>query len=225
MTDRYVNTHVEEPRGNGTTRVQDVQLSSEARDTGAVIPSLQQVAHDLIVGVGEDPAREGLRETPRRVAESLAFLTEGYHLHPGDIVGDALFAEEFDDIVVVRDIEFYSLCEHHLLPFFGRVHIGYIPNGRIIGLSKLPRLVDVFARRLQVQERLTREIADCVQELLNPVALGVIVEASHLCMMMRGVEKQQSKTVTRHLLGTFHDDVEKRSEFLSLVWQDSSGRS
>jgi len=175
--------------------------------------------------VGEDPTRVGLRETPRRVADSMTFLTEGYHLNPRDIVGDALFEVEFDDIVVVRDIEFYSLCEHHLLPFFGRVHIGYMPNGRIIGLSKLPRLVDVFARRLQVQERLTREIADCVQELLTPTALGVVVDASHLCMMMRGVQKQQGTTITRHLIGAFHDDVDKRSEFLSLLWRDSGGRS
>lgn len=187
-------------------------------------PALQRVARDLLVGVGENPDRAGLRETPRRVAESLAFLTEGYHLDPRAIIGEALFPERFDDMVIVRDIEFYSLCEHHLLPFFGTVHIGYLPNGRIVGLSKLPRLVDVFARRLQVQERLTREIAECLQELLEPIGLGVVVEASHLCMLMRGVQKQQSTTVTNCVLGAFRDNATTRAEFMALVRRDSLGR-
>jgi GTP cyclohydrolase IA len=186
--------------------------------------SLQQAARDLLVGVGENPDREGLRETPRRIAESLAFLTEGYRLDPRAVVGSALFHERFDEMVIVRDIEFYSLCEHHLLPFFGTAHIGYIPNGRIVGLSKLPRLVDVFARRLQVQERLTREIAECLQELLEPVGLGVVIEASHLCMMMRGVQKQHSSTVTNCVLGAFRDNATTRAEFMALVRRDGAGQ-
>jgi len=178
---------------------------------------LEAAVRDVLIGVGEDPERDGLLDTPARVRKSMAVLTEGYRTDPNDVVGDALFEVEYDDMVLVRDIELYSLCEHHLLPFFGRAHIAYIPRGRVVGLSKIPRLVDVFARRLQVQERLTREIAECIQELLDPVGVGVVIEASHLCMMMRGVEKQQSTTRTRTLLGQLRDDDRARAEFLALT--------
>jgi GTP cyclohydrolase I len=167
--------------------------------------------------LGEDPEREGLARTPTRVARSLAWLTRGYRQDAQSAVGEGVFAEPHDHMVMVRDIELYSLCEHHLLPFFGKAHIAYIPAGRILGLSKLPRLVEVFARRLQVQERLTAQIADAVQEVLQPRGVGVVIEAMHLCMMMRGVEKQNSKTITSALLGSFRDDAKTRDEFLRLA--------
>jgi GTP cyclohydrolase I len=178
---------------------------------------LESATRDLLVGVGEDLTRDGLVDTPTRVRKSLELLTEGYRLDPRAVVGDALFDVEYDEMVLVRDIEIYSLCEHHLLPFFGKAHVGYLPRGRVVGLSKIPRLVDVFARRLQVQERLTRQIAECIQEILNPAGVGVVVEASHLCMMMRGVEKQQSTTRTSTLLGQLRDDDRTRAEFLALT--------
>jgi GTP cyclohydrolase I len=178
---------------------------------------LEAAARDLLVGVGEDPSRDGLVDTPARVRKSLELLTEGYRLDPRQIVGDAIFEVEYDEMVLVRDVELYSLCEHHLLPFFGKAHIGYLPRGQVVGLSKLPRLVDLFARRLQVQERLTRQIAECIQELLDPAGVGVVIEASHLCMMMRGVEKQQSTTRTSTLLGQLREDDRARAEFLSLT--------
>ena len=181
---------------------------------GALVES---TTRDLLIGVGEDPTRDGLIDTPARVRKSMEALTEGYRLDPREVVGEALFEVEYDELVLVRDVEVYSLCEHHLLPFFGKAHVGYLPRGRVVGLSKLPRLVDVFARRLQVQERLTREIAECLQELLDPAGLGVVIEASHLCMMMRGVEKQQSTTRTSTLLGQLRDDDRSRAEFLTLV--------
>jgi GTP cyclohydrolase IA len=167
--------------------------------------------------LGEDPDREGLLRTPTRVARSLAWLTRGYRQDASSAVGEGVFAEEHDHMVMVRDIELYSLCEHHLLPFFGKAHIAYIPSGRIVGLSKLPRLVEVFARRLQVQERLTGQIAQAVWDVLQPRGVGVVIEAMHLCMMMRGVEKQNSKTITSALLGSFRDDAKTRDEFLRLA--------
>jgi GTP cyclohydrolase IA len=178
---------------------------------------LESATRDLLLGVGEDPTRDGLVDTPIRVRKSLELLTEGYRLDPRDVVGEAQFEVEYDEMVLVRDIEVYSLCEHHLLPFFGKAHVGYLPQGRVVGLSKIPRLVDVFARRLQVQERLTRQIAECIQEVLDPAGVGVVVEASHLCMMMRGVEKQQSTTRTSTLLGRLRDDDRARAEFLALT--------
>jgi GTP cyclohydrolase IA len=168
--------------------------------------------------LGEDPDREGLRRTPERVARSLSWLTRGYRQDAMSAVGDGVFAEEHDHMVMVRDIELYSLCEHHMLPFFGKAHIAYIPSGRILGLSKLPRLVEVFARRLQVQERLTGQIAQAVEDVLAPLGVGVVIEAMHLCMMMRGVEKQNSKTITSALLGSFRDDAKTRDEFLRLAY-------
>jgi GTP cyclohydrolase I len=167
--------------------------------------------------LGEDPDREGLLKTPERVAKAMAFLTRGRQERLEDIVGDAIFTEDHHNMVMVRDIELYSLCEHHLLPFFGKAHVAYIPNGRIVGLSKLPRVVDHFARRLQVQERLTEEIAGAVQEVLEPLGVGVVIEAVHLCMMMRGVEKQNSRTITSALRGVFRDDARTREEFLALA--------
>jgi GTP cyclohydrolase I len=167
--------------------------------------------------LGEDPEREGLLKTPERVAKAMGFLTRGYGEHLDDVVGDAIFAEEHRNMVMVRDIELYSLCEHHLLPFFGKAHVAYIPDGRIVGLSKLPRIVDHFARRLQVQERLTEEIAGAVDDVLGPLGVGVVIEAFHLCMMMRGVEKQNSRTITSALRGVFRDDPRTRDEFLSLA--------
>jgi GTP cyclohydrolase I len=169
--------------------------------------------------LGEDPEREGLLKTPDRVARALEWLTRGYTLDVADAVGDAVFAETHESMVMVRDIEFYSLCEHHMLPFFGKAHVAYIPNGRIVGLSKLPRIVEIFARRLQVQERLTEQIAEALDRALQPAGVGVVLEASHLCMMMRGVEKQNSATITSALRGVFRSCPMTRAEFLGLAHQ------
>lgn len=174
--------------------------------------------------LGEDPARPGLVRTPYRVARSMAWLTRGYRLGLEDAVGQGIFPDEHDNMIMVRDIELYSLCEHHLLPFFGKAHIAYIPSGRILGLSKLPRIVDMFARRLQVQERLTSQIAEAIEDSVRPLGVGVVIEASHLCMMMRGVQKQNSMTITSALLGTFRDDAKTRDEFLGLAHAGHTGR-
>lgn len=171
----------------------------------------------LLEQLGEDPSREGLERTPQRVWKSLSFLTSGYDQDVGDVVGEAIFDEPYDEMVTVRDIEFYSLCEHHLLPFFGRAHIAYIPEGHVVGLSKLPRIVEVFSRRLQVQERLTTQIADALEEVLQPQGVAVVMEASHLCMMMRGVQKQNSQTMTSAMRGVFKTDARTRHEFLNLL--------
>src|SRR5262245_49192315 len=174
------------------------------------------VRHQLEL-IGEEPLRPGLQKTPDRVAQAMLWLTRGYELNVHDVVGDALFDEEHQGMVMVRDIELYSMCEHHMLPFFGKAHIAYIPNGRIVGLSKLPRIVEVFARRLQVQERLTEQIAEAIQDVLNPLGVGVVIEARHLCLMMRGVEKQNSVTITSALRGVLRDDQAARDEFLRLA--------
>lgn len=176
----------------------------------------QSLVEELLRRLGEDPSRDGLRRTPERVERSLQWLTRGYGLDPRDAIGDAVFEEDHHHMVLVKDIEMYSLCEHHMLPFFGKVHVAYIPNGRIVGLSKLPRIVDVFARRLQVQERLTAQIADALWDVLQPQGVGVVIEAYHLCMMMRGVEKQNSKTITSAMKGGFLSDLRTREEFLRL---------
>jgi GTP cyclohydrolase IA len=167
--------------------------------------------------VGEDPEREGLLKTPSRVAKAMEFLTQGYASSAEEVVGKGIFREEHDNMIMVRDIELYSLCEHHMLPFFGKAHVAYIPNGKIVGLSKIPRIVDVYARRLQVQERLTEQIAEGLCRVLNPSGVGVVIEAYHLCMMMRGVEKQNSKTITSALRGAFREDPKTRDEFLRLA--------
>ncbi|HAW10739.1 MAG: GTP cyclohydrolase I FolE [Candidatus Dormibacteria bacterium] len=178
---------------------------------------LAALARELLAELGEDPDREALLRTPARVAESLRFLTQGYGIDVKDVVRDAVYAEPYEEMVLVRDVEVYSLCEHHLLPFYGRAHIAYMPRGRIVGLSKLPRVVDVFARRLQVQERLTTQIAEALDEALRPYGVAVVIEAFHLCMMMRGVQKQNSQTVTSSLTGVFRNDPKTRSEFLELI--------
>ncbi len=178
---------------------------------------MERLVRDQIKLVGEDPRREGLLRTPKRVAESMAFLTSGYQLDPMTVLNEALFTAESDEMVIVKDIDFYSLCEHHMLPFFGKCHIAYIPRKKVIGLSKLPRLVDVFARRLQIQERMTFEIATTVRKLINAQGVGVVIEAQHLCMMMRGVEKQNSYAITSAMLGAFRNDSRTRSEFLNLI--------
>ena len=172
--------------------------------------------------IGEDPNREGLVKTPERVAKAMAWLTRGYSLTARGVVGDALFEEDHENMVMVRDIELYSMCEHHMLPFFGKAHIAYIPNGKIVGLSKLPRVVEVFARRLQVQERLGEQIANALDEVLQPKGVGVVIEAVHLCMMMRGVEKQGSRTITSSLRGAFRDDAKTRAEFLQIAYGSPS---
>ena len=174
--------------------------------------------------IGEDPEREGLLKTPSRVARAMEFLTQGYTSSAEEVVGKGIFKEEHDNMIMVRDIELYSLCEHHMLPFFGKAHVAYIPNGKIVGLSKIPRIVDVYARRLQVQERLTEQIAEGLCRVLNPSGVGVVIEAYHLCMMMRGVEKQNSKTITSALRGAFREDPKTRDEFLRLA-HSSNGSS
>lgn len=178
---------------------------------------LEEIVRRLLRELGEDPEREGLRRTPHRVAKAYGFLTGGYDQDIGAVVNDAVFTETYSEMVIVKDIDFYSLCEHHMIPFFGRAHVAYIPNGKIIGLSKLPRIVEVFSRRLQVQERLTQQIAETLYTALNPLGVGVVIEARHMCMMMRGVQKQNSVATTSAMLGVFRDDVKTRQEFLSLI--------
>jgi GTP cyclohydrolase I len=176
-----------------------------------------QLVREMIEQLGEDPTREGLQNTPERVEASMKWLMRGYQMSVEDVIGNAIFEEKHESMVLVRDIEVYSMCEHHMLPFFGRCHVAYLPNGKIVGLSKVPRVVEVYARRLQVQERLTDQIAAALMRVLNPLGVGVVIEAYHLCMMMRGVEKQNSKTVTSALRGAFRDDAKTRDEFLRLV--------
>ena len=179
--------------------------------------SFEDLVAEMILRLGDDPEREGMRKTPKRVAKSLAFLTEGYRKRPQEVVGDALYEQSHQNMVLVKDIELYSLCEHHLLPFFGKAHIAYIPDGHILGLSKLARLVEVYARRFQVQERMTEQIAQAVWETTRPQGVAVVVEAYHLCMMMRGVQKQNSKTITSAMRGAFLEDQRTRDEFLRLT--------
>ena len=181
--------------------------------------SFAELVREQLVRLGEDPEREGLERTPERVEKALKHLTRGYELDAEKILKGALFTVNYDEMVIVKDVEMFSLCEHHLLPFFGKVHVAYIPNGKVIGLSKIPRLIDVFARRLQVQERLTTQIAECIQSAIQPQGVGVVIEARHLCMMMRGVEKQHSAAVTSSMLGCFRDEENTRQEFLSLIRQ------
>ncbi len=179
--------------------------------------SLSELMREVLVRIGEDPQRDGLLRTPERTEKALQFLMKGLKEDPEQVLRDALFDVTYDEMVIVKDIEMFSLCEHHMLPFFGKVHIAYIPNGKVLGLSKLPRLVDVFARRLQVQERMTVQIAETIQNAIQPIGVGVVIEAQHLCMMMRGVEKQHSSTVTSSMLGAFRNDDQTRKEFLSLL--------
>ena len=186
---------------------------------------MQDIIRQLLADLGEDPTREGLRDTPKRVEKSLRFLTSGYAADVDAVVNNALFTVDYNEMVIVKDIDFYSLCEHHLLPFFGKCHVAYIPQGRVIGLSKIPRLVEIFSRRLQVQERLTNQIAETIREKVRPLGVGIVMEASHLCMSMRGVEKQNSVAVTSAMLGVFQHDARTRMEFLDLIRRPDSDRS
>ena len=186
-------------------------------DESSPIKEHERLVRRQLELIGEDPDRDGLIKTPARVAASMEWLTRGYDTNVADVIGDALFEETHESMVMVRDIELYSLCEHHLLPFYGKAHIAYIPNGKIVGLSKLPRVVDVFARRLQVQERLTEQVAQALTDALQPLGVGVVVEAYHMCMMMRGVQKQNSSTITSAMRGVFRDDPKTRDEFLRLA--------
>ena len=183
-------------------------------------PGIQDAVQTILVGIGEDPQREGLLKTPDRVARMLDEVTAGYNTDPVKLINGALFEVDYSEMVLVKDIEFYSMCEHHILPFFGRAHVAYIPDGKVIGLSKIPRIVEMFARRLQVQERMTAQIANFLQDVLNPKGVAVVVEGAHMCAMMRGVKKSQTNMTTRSMLGVFKDDPQERAEFLSLISKD-----
>jgi len=183
----------------------------------------EELVREMLVRLGEDPDREGLSHTPARVEKAMRFLVKGYKDDPEALLRKALFTVGYDEMVIVKDIEMFSLCEHHLLPFFGKVHVAYIPNGKVIGLSKIPRLIEAFSRRLQIQERLTTQIAEAIQNAIEPQGVGVVIEARHLCMMMRGVEKQHSSAVTSSMLGSFRSEEETRTEFLSLIRQRTNG--
>ena len=195
-----------------------VKVISPKTEAKPIAPLIE----DLLVRLGEDPKRDGLLRTPRRVEDALRFLTSGYRMDVHKVLNGALYDVKYDEMVVVRDIEFFSMCEHHMLPFYGKMHVAYLPLNKVIGLSKIPRLVDVFARRLQIQERLTQELAQTIQSAIKPLGVGVICEAKHLCMMMRGVEKQHSGAMTSAMLGAFRDQKETRDEFLSLVTRAQS---
>jgi GTP cyclohydrolase I len=209
-TNTAVETFVPTTNGNGNGH-------SPAEGTRLAEASVQQIYAELLTRIGEDPMRDGLISTPRRMEKSMAFLACGYGQTVEQVLHGALFDVDYDEMVIVKDIEFYSLCEHHLLPFYGRAHIAYIPNGKVVGLSKIPRIVDVFARRLQVQERLTQQIAEAIETAIHPQGVAVVLEAQHLCMMMRGVQKQESATVTSAMLGAFKTQPQTRTEFLTLV--------
>ena len=185
--------------------------------------SFEDLVREMLIRLSEDPDREGLVRTPERVRKALQFLTKGYSEDPEALLKGALFTVGYDEMVIVKDVEMFSLCEHHMLPFFGKVHVAYIPNGKVIGLSKIPRLIELFSRRLQIQERLTTQIAEAIQEVIEPQGVGVVIEARHLCMMMRGVEKQHSAAVTSSMLGCFRNEEQTRQEFLSLIRQRSNG--
>jgi len=197
--------------------IEDVNGNSRPADLAV----LQSLVTEMLLALGEKPARNGLLKTPERVAKALAFMTQGYHRDIDQLLNGALFPIEYDEMVIVKDIDFFSMCEHHLLPFYGRVHVGYLPNKKVVGLSKIPRIVDVFARRLQVQERLTVQIAETLKSKLNAHGVGVVVEARHLCMMMRGVEKQNTIAVSSSMLGAFRSQPQTRQEFLKLIRRGS----
>ena len=199
---------------NPATNTEPVTLTSA---------SFEDLVKEMIVRLGEDPTREGLTLTPERSHKALKFLTKGYNEDPETLLKGALFHEKYDEMVIVKDVEMFSLCEHHMLPVFGKVHVAYIPNGRVVGLSKIPRLIELFSRRLQIQERLTTQIAETIQRVIEPQGVGVVIEARHLCMMMRGVEKQHSAAVTSSMLGSFRESEETRHEFLSLIRQRPNG--
>jgi GTP cyclohydrolase IA len=198
-------------------------MKSTTESTTLTSASYEELVREMIVRLGENPDREGLVRTPARVEKAMQFLVKGYKEDPEVLLREALFTVSYDEMVIVKDIEMFSLCEHHLLPFFGKVHVAYIPNGKVMGLSKIPRLIEIFSRRLQIQERLTTQIAEAIQRAVEPQGVGVVIEARHLCMMMRGVEKQHSSAVTSSMLGCFRNEEETRSEFLSLIRQRTNG--
>ncbi|HEY6303644.1 MAG TPA: GTP cyclohydrolase I FolE [Terriglobales bacterium] len=196
--------------------------STDLPATTLTSASYEELVREMLIRLGEDPDREGLSRTPERVEKAMQFLVKGYKDDPDVLLREALFTVSYDEMVIVKDIEMFSLCEHHLLPFFGKVHVAYIPNGKVIGLSKIPRLVEAFSRRLQIQERLTTQIAEAIRNTIEPQGVGVVIEARHLCMMMRGVEKQHSSAVTSSMLGCFRSEEETRTEFLSLIRQHTN---
>jgi GTP cyclohydrolase I len=198
-------------------------IRSETPTPTLTAASFEELVREMLVRLGEDPQREGLLRTPERVQKAFEHLTRGYKEDPETLLKNALFTVNYDEMVIVKDVEMFSLCEHHMLPFFGKVHVAYIPNGKVIGLSKIPRLIELFSRRLQIQERLTTQIAETIQKVIQPQGVGVVVEARHLCMMMRGVEKQHSAAVTSSMLGCFRAEQETRTEFLSLIRQRPNG--
>jgi GTP cyclohydrolase IA len=198
-------------------------MKSTTQPASLTSASFDELVREMLVRLGEDPDREGLTRTPERVHKAFEHLTRGYGEDPEALLRGAQFTVSYDEMVIVKDVEMFSLCEHHMLPFFGKVHVAYIPNGKVIGLSKIPRLVEVFSRRLQIQERLTTQIAETIQKTIEPQGVGVVIEARHLCMMMRGVEKQHSSAVTSSMLGCFRDEQETRTEFLSLLRQRANG--
>ena len=198
-------------------------MKSTTQPTTLTSATYEELVREMLVRLGEDPNREGLTRTPERVEKAMRFLVKGYKDDPEALLRKALFTVGYDEMVIVKDVEMFSLCEHHLLPFFGKVHVAYIPNGKVIGLSKIPRLIETFSRRLQIQERLTTQIAEAIQSAIEPQGVGVVIEARHLCMMMRGVEKQHSSAITSSMLGCFRNEVETRTEFLSLIRQRSNG--
>ena len=202
---------------NNNNDIMDMEIPSTSMD----LPSIQDAVTEILIAVGENPTRKGLERTPERVARMYTELLSGYRVDPNKIVGDALFEVTYDEMVIVRDIEFYSMCEHHMLPFMGRAHVAYLPSGKVIGLSKIPRIVDVFARRLQVQERMTRQIADFINEALMPKGVAVVVEALHLCTMMRGVKKQNARMTTSTVHGAFRKNLATRQEFLDNISRGS----
>lgn len=209
----------QQKRGTGRGSGEDANGSGTPPD----LPVIQSLVTEMLLALGEKPGRNGLLKTPERVAKALAFMTQGYQRNIDQLLNGALFPIEYDEMVIVKDIDFFSMCEHHLLPFFGRVHVGYLPNKKVVGLSKIPRIVDMFARRLQVQERLTVQIAETLSTKLNAHGVGVVVEARHLCMMMRGVEKQNTVAVTSSMLGAFRSQSQTRVEFLKLIRRGSVG--
>ena len=198
-------------------------MKTPAEPASLTSASFEELVRELIVRIGEEPEREGLIRTPHRVQKALEYLTRGYKEDPEAMLKGALFTVNYDEMVIVKDIEMFSLCEHHMLPFFGKVHVAYIPNGKVVGLSKIPRLIEIFSRRLQIQERLTTQIAETIQHAIEPQGVGVVIEARHLCMMMRGVEKQHSAAVTSSMLGCFREEQETRTEFLSLIRNKTNG--
>src|SRR5450755_4055017 len=204
------------PKRHHKSQIMKTPATQPATLTSA---TYEELVREMIVRLGEDPDREGLSRTPERVAKAMQFLVKGYKEDPEALLRAALYTVNYDEMVIVKDVEMFSLCEHHLLPFFGKVHVAYIPNGKVIGLSKIPRLIDAFSRRLQIQERLTTQIAEAIQNAIEPQGVGVVIEARHLCMMMRGVEKQHSSAVTSSMLGVFRNEEETRTEFLSLIRQ------